>query len=75
VFPNPTSDYINIRVNTPLSNLQSTLQLYSINGVLVKETKMNNSNLKIDLQDLHPSMYLLKLTTSEGVYTKKVLVQ
>jgi len=75
VFPNPTSDYINIRLNTPNSNLQSTLQLYSINGVLVKETKMNNGNLKIDLQDLHPSIYLLKLTTSEGVYTKKVLVQ
>ena len=75
VFPNPTSDYINIRVNIPLSNLQSTLQLYSINGVLVREIKTTNSNLKIDLQDLPPSMYLLKLTTSEGVYTKKVLVQ
>ncbi|MEZ4909017.1 MAG: DUF2271 domain-containing protein [Saprospiraceae bacterium] len=65
VFPNPTKS--NIYIST--KNDIVSIRLFSMNGKLLKETKTNN----INLTDLNSGIYLLKITTNEGEFVKKVI--
>jgi len=79
VFPNPTSDFINIRNNhLPFENLK--MNLYDQMGRQVQE--FNNSQLSIDqtnarwsVADLQSGVYLLKINNGSAVVTKKIIVK
>ena len=69
IYPNPTQS--NIIVVTEKSNMQS-LQLYSLNGLLVLDQKVEGNSSEIDLSALRSGIYLLKINTDKGTLTKKV---
>jgi hypothetical protein len=54
IYPNPTSDYINIETKEGLSNLQ--FELFDISGKSVLSQPINSTEL-IDIQNLTPSIY------------------
>ena len=64
VLPNPTDGLVNI-VGTEVEKVE----VYSLVGQLVKETKGNT----IDLSDLDMGVYLIKITTPSGIITKKTI--
>ena len=67
IFPNPTSEFINI--NSTL--LIERVELFDILGKKMLSTATTNQ-LKID--HLSSGMYLLKLLSEKGILTKKVLI-
>ena len=70
VFPNPTTDYINVETESKIN----TVQLFSASGQLVKQFKnINESKTKLNLQDLPVNVYILKVDTQQGVKTLKVI--
>jgi hypothetical protein len=68
ISPNPVNNnlYLNNTSNTPIYQLQ----FYDISGKLVKETE-NESNV-INLAELQPGIYLLRIVHSKGIETHKV---
>lgn len=67
VFPNPTEDILNI-------NVSSTLQKSVLFDLLGKEVKSFGNASKLDISGLEPSVYLLKITTIDGlVSTHRVI--
>ncbi len=63
VFPNPSNDFINIKLNSKIDRVE----ICDLDGRLVligEEAEMN-------IQGLSKGLYILKAITDEGVYTSK----
>lgn len=67
LYPNPTSQFIEVRTNYAINQLK----LYSISGKEVKSYPKNIS--RIDLSDLPNGIYLLEIVTNQGSITKKII--
>lgn len=68
ISPNPTSDFVNIELHP--SNTIESIEIYSITGQLVSKMK---SNTKVDISNLESGVYLMKIETTNGSTTKKLI--
>ena len=64
VYPNPTADYIILSIDDVKTNGRSSqlsLQLYDINGKLLQNEKITGNETSIDMSNLMPATYILKV--------------
>jgi serine protease AprX len=66
IFPNPTYDNITIRCEG-----MRQIEIYSIDGRLVKSLSVNGSECLIGR--LESGVYLVKIETNKGTFTKKIM--
>lgn len=72
VYPNPSTDYLNIKSNQIIEKLN--IQLFSIQGQLVfNSTNKNISETRISLTELASGIYILHINSSKGSITKKII--
>jgi len=77
LYPNPTQNQLFINFHD-LTNLQTQIEIYSLVGELVYESRQTigqNPLLKVDLSGVAAGMYLAKIQTPEGSLTKKVVIR
>ncbi|MPS74296.1 MAG: T9SS type A sorting domain-containing protein [Chryseobacterium sp.] len=67
IFPNPTSDFINIKSDETIK----TIKLYNAAGSLVK-TESNDLS-KINISTFPKGNYLISIETDSGIETKKII--
>lgn len=77
VYPNPVSDVLNIafELNT---NQDVEITVVSIDGKVVNTTNasnVSNVNTTINTSNLSTGMYILNVTTTEGKYTRNLIVK
>lgn len=60
VYPNPTTGTFKLVVGT-LENRNLRYRLYDLNGLLIKDQKVDSEETEIFLQDNSSSMYFLKI--------------
>lgn len=65
IFPNPASDYINIETDKKIENVE----IFTITGQLIKSSKEK----KVDVSSLTKGTYIIKIHTSEGTRTYKII--
>jgi hypothetical protein len=72
VYPNPATDKLNVEVS-----VTSKVQMLDINGKQVIAEQNVNANQKhsIDVSDLAPGVYMLKIYNDKFVNTKKVVIR
>ncbi len=58
IFPNPTTDILNIAVEDMENGI---MNIYSTNGALVKEVKLNGNHNSINVNDLHNGCYFFRI--------------
>jgi len=68
VYPNPTSNFINIKTNLDINKIE----IYNIFGSRVHT---NNNSKKINLSNLESNVYFIKIHTNNSVISKKVIKQ
>jgi len=74
VYPNPTSDLLNVRLPKSLDGLVATLELYGIKGNLVHhEDFYGNSSIQLSDLNLSSGIYIVKIRTESQIFTKKVI--
>lgn len=71
IYPNPAYSEINIENNDLVSIEQ--VEIYSINGQLLKSLHSNEVTVKIDISELQSGIYFIKLNTEKGISTQKFL--
>lgn len=60
VFPNPTTDYVNVSLKgTELENLDRSYKLYDIQGRLLKQNTISQTETQVSLSNLSSSIYIL----------------
>jgi hypothetical protein len=69
VYPNPTSDYINLR---GLSD-KTTVKLYSLTGQLISTQRTEGESLSLNLTSFDAGIYLLQVESAGSKQTIKVI--
>ena len=70
IFPNPSSQVIKIISDEELSSFE----IYNALGVMAKNSTLKNkSEMEIDISDLFPTIYIIKLYSKEGTSTLKFM--
>lgn len=67
LYPNPTSDILNIETKQNISKIE----IYDLSGKLVKTA--NGKDKKVTVSHLNKGMYLIKLYTETGVINSKFI--
>ena len=65
-FPNPTSSFIKLRTEE-INTDKLSYQLYDINGKLIEDKILNNLETIIDMGQLEPATYFLKVIRNLSV--------
>jgi serine protease len=71
VFPNPTKSSITI---FQAKQVFSKYELYSMNGILVSESKLETTNQKVDLSGFSEGIYLIKVIGTDKSAFKKIVL-
>ena len=73
LYPNPTQRFI--MISNPNRAEISTIDIYNLNGKLVKRVQPNNAlnDVEIDTSNLSTGMYLMKINTDAGQTVKTFL--
>jgi hypothetical protein len=75
-YPNPTADILTLKVNSSAQlNFQSmSYQLYDLNSRLLENKKLTSNEASIDLKNLVPASYFLKVfDKNKEVETFKII--
>ncbi len=70
VYPNPASENVNIGSNNTLNKVQ----LFSIDGQLLRTWNPYSTRLSFSVKNLSKGIYLIKVETDNGSTTQKVIV-
>jgi len=74
IYPNPTSDILNIKLNT--NGEDYTISIIDINGkvVLQKRFESNVKNMTISTKDLVKGNYFINISNNKQSTTKKIVI-
>ena len=73
VYPNPVNNVINF--SNDQNAVVSTVDLTDLNGRIIKSLKVNATEGQISVSDLATGMYMMKITTDQGIAVKKIVKQ
>ena len=64
VYPNPVTDYLVLKIEGEAQK-QYIASIFDINGKLIENIKVESNDTKIDMGNLVPATYFLKVTQGE----------
>lgn len=76
VYPNPTTDYVTVRVQAPISELYSIAILSSSGTLIDRQIVQINSQEEItfNVSQLPKGMYIIEVTSSESKYSTQLII-
>lgn len=79
IFPNPTSNFANIKIPDELTNSDISIQLADASGRMIfsnlsKTFGPNNNLIALDISSYENGIYFLKIECSKGSSTKRVII-
>lgn len=73
VYPNPVNNVINF--SNDQNAVVSSVDMTDLNGRVIKSLKVNATEGQISVSDLATGMYMMKITTDQGIAVKKIVKQ
>ena len=67
IYPNPAINFVNV---SSTSNLQY-IEIYSIDGQLLKQESVDATKSKINVSDLTPGTYILRAANQSALFIKQ----
>jgi len=75
IYPNPAKEFVTVNLNNlPIYN--NSVVVTDLNGVtVIRNQAMNGSSLKLNVSQLQPGVYMIKVVGSDGAVTQgKIIV-
>lgn len=72
LYPNPAKNYLNVQL---ASKDGGKLSILDMQGKLLEEFLLTSDFQQIDISDFSSGMYILKIQSTEGVFTEKISIQ
>ena len=72
LYPNPTINYLNVQL---ASNEGGKLSILDLQGKLLQEIILTSEFQCIEMSDFSSGMYIIKIQSTEGVFTEKISIQ
>lgn len=70
VYPNPASDQVNIALSCNMNKVS----VYDYKGKLIRSTQVEDKKYRMNVSQLNPGIYILKIGIDDGVIVKQVIV-
>jgi len=75
IYPNPTTEFITLKLPQIIDNEPTTMQIFDLDGRLVHNQIVNNSNNNsIGINFLKEGIYLVHLQNADWTYQQKIIV-
>ena len=71
IFPNPTSDKLNIHLDL----IMNKVTVYSVTGQLIENININTTNYQLDVSEYDPGIYMIQIETEKGRIIKSISVE
>lgn len=71
IYPNPTSDYINVKLPDGVN--ESNISLYTVSGQLITTLSSSKERITLNIASLDKGIYYMKLQGDFGTVVKKVV--
>ncbi|MCY1720406.1 PKD domain-containing protein [Prolixibacteraceae bacterium Z1-6] len=71
VYPNPTSDYINISLE--MVEPDDSYTIYTIGGAILQQNSIITSNTRVDLSEYPSGIYLVRVNNNGQLTNKKII--
>lgn len=69
IFPNPTTDFVNIQMEGSESDSkQHSYQLYDLQGRLLKQESISQNETQVNMTDLRAAIYLLNIYNDNKIF-------
>lgn len=65
IYPNPTSDYLNIEISNLQIENNSTVIIYDTSGRILRKMGITDNNTVLNLSDISSGLYILQLIIGE----------
>ena len=76
VFPNPANRFVNVRLDKVSGELMSlSLQDMTGRALIQQSVQLQDQQVQLDLTDIPSGLYLMVLSTEQGVASKPLVVQ
>jgi hypothetical protein len=73
VFPNPATDFVNIK--SYKNNLIRTVQLVNMSGqILFESNNIHNTEIEISIANRVTGVYYLRVLTENAIFTRKLQI-
>ena len=69
-YPNPASDIVNIETT---HNGKKQVQIFDMIGRKIMETSFSDTHFQLNISNLSPSVYLMKLISEEQTHLFKII--
>ena len=76
IFPNPTSDWLNITLKAKENLVDARVQIMTMNGQIVHQEAIATSttwNQSIHIANYANGLYLVQIQTAQGILTRKLV--
>lgn len=73
IYPNPSSGKFTVRISEFIENAPTKLELLSLDGKLLYQTKLSEVQTEINPGKLSPGFYLVKIISDNSIETKMLL--
>lgn len=73
VYPNPSTNVINF--SNEANAVVSTIEMADLNGRVVKTANVNATEGEVSISDLAAGIYMMTISTDQGVAVKKIVKQ
>lgn len=78
IFPNPAVSNVTVRLDLTTIDAESYIVFYDIRGKEVMNMRHkadSNGQIRIDINDLEPGCYIMRLTQGDDIYQKVCLIK
>jgi hypothetical protein len=73
LYPNPTSGVLHIQWPDGIIPDEASLQIYGLNGNTLYSADLRGQSIQMDHLGLSPGVYILKISTRDQLFIKKVI--
>jgi Secretion system C-terminal sorting domain/FG-GAP-like repeat len=74
IYPNPCSDYYNVKIDNLKKGEKAIMTVFSYNGILMKIETLLNSFSEIETKDLIDGLYIVRVEYGKQVFHRKLTI-
>ncbi|MGB0368948.1 MAG: T9SS type A sorting domain-containing protein, partial [Flavobacteriales bacterium] len=74
VYPNPTSDFLNISIPTTVEG-NIDLKIMDVAGNLIQSSSITAGQNQLNVSGLAKGVYLLEMNTNKGLFSRRIIVE
>jgi len=75
IYPNPANTILNINLPIKYGICKNTIEIIDITGICLIKSNPETNLSQLDLKELKPGLYIVKIQNGEMLMTKRIVIQ